>query len=233
MVDYHMIVDLLPTMASHYFLMSPHSEISLSPVQAALLLSIGLQHRTVDDLEKEIKLPVSQLLAMLIKCARKFAKFYRDLHIKHIDGESADAPKSKEKARGTEQALLTPHSTPASTSASIKRPIEESWEGDLQELDEDLDEAAREAKTLLREKQRALINALDLQQYAIGEAEDEEWESELKKKSQNLEGAIVNISTKGSTNPSKDNKKPLAQRLHASKDADLLKKAKKSKYAKK
>jgi N-acetyltransferase 10 len=222
MVDYHIIMDLLPTMARHYFISLPRDMLSLSPVQAAILLALGLQHRTMDELEKELKLPVSQLLAMFIKTARKFSKLYRDAHIQRIEQKSTNKVHTEDKDNSEN-----------TTVATGKRDIEEiaEWAPTAQNLDEDLDEAAREARERLRERQRELVSSLDLSQYAIG-GDDEEWNDEIKKKSRNLQGAVLNISAKKSDESDKPNKS-LAKGLYASKDVELVKKAKKSKYAKK
>jgi N-acetyltransferase 10 len=43
----------------------------VSAVQSALLLGVGLQHKTIDDLEKEIEIPASQLLGLFNRLIRK------------------------------------------------------------------------------------------------------------------------------------------------------------------
>lgn len=49
LVDYHVCMDLLPTLARSWFLNT--TPVSVSVLQAALLLGMGLQHKTIDDLE--------------------------------------------------------------------------------------------------------------------------------------------------------------------------------------
>jgi N-acetyltransferase 10 len=63
MLDYHVIIDMLPTIATLYFegrmtasTVQTASErqdlnVQLSPVQAAILLSLGLQRKTIEDVE--------------------------------------------------------------------------------------------------------------------------------------------------------------------------------------
>lgn len=72
MVDYHLIVDLLPAISKLYFLglIDTH----LSVVQSGLLLGLGLQHRTIEDLEKELDLPSSQLLGLFNRIIRKIVQ---------------------------------------------------------------------------------------------------------------------------------------------------------------
>ncbi|XP_062604451.1 RNA cytidine acetyltransferase-like, partial [Saccostrea cucullata] len=69
MVDYHLIIDLLPAISRLYFL--NQINVQLSIVQSALLLGLGLQHKTVEDLEKELDLPSSQLLGLFNRIIRK------------------------------------------------------------------------------------------------------------------------------------------------------------------
>lgn len=180
MIDYHMIMDLVPGLAREYFLTSTGKRnFSLSPVQAAILLALGLQHRVIEDLEKELKLPVSQLLAMFIKCIRKFANAHRDSRLKVIQAAEPDQSQVVGKRRLDD---------------------EEAWEPTEQTLEQDLVEAADEATMKYRAKQRELINALPLDQFRIAGTE-EDWSKEIKKKAKNLTGSVLNIS--GTAEPSK------------------------------
>ena len=43
MADYHLVTDLLPSMARLYFLFGLSSEVHLSALQQAILLGLGLQ----------------------------------------------------------------------------------------------------------------------------------------------------------------------------------------------
>jgi N-acetyltransferase 10 len=51
MLDYHVILDLLPTVASLYFQKRLGDEIRLSAVQSSILLAIGLQRKSVEEVE--------------------------------------------------------------------------------------------------------------------------------------------------------------------------------------
>lgn len=182
MVDYHMVMDLVPGLAREYFLAPPAARaFSLSPVQAAILLALGLQQRIIEDLEKELRLPVSQLLAMFIKCVRKFAAKHRAAQIKGL--EDAEAP-------------AKPAPGPDPSPNSHKRALDdaEAWDPTEQGLDEELGAAADEATQRLRAKQRDLINSLDLDQFRIAGTEAE-WSQEIAKKAKNLTGAVMNISS--------------------------------------
>jgi N-acetyltransferase 10 len=78
MIDYHLITDLLPSIATLYF-NGRLSEVSLSRVQESIILAVGLQRKTLDDLEKELRLAGSQLLGIFIKVIRKFTAHFRGL----------------------------------------------------------------------------------------------------------------------------------------------------------
>eukprot|EP00850_Spirogloea_muscicola_P005761 SM000026S09010 [mRNA] locus=s26:915149:923348:- [translate_table: standard] len=69
LVDYHMILDLLPTIARLYFL--ERLPTTLSYGQAAILLCLGLQHQQLTDVEQHLKLPSNQILALFNKTVRK------------------------------------------------------------------------------------------------------------------------------------------------------------------
>lgn len=69
MVDYHLIMDLLPQVAKLYFM--NRMDFKVSTAQSAILLGIGLQHKSVDTLEKELELPSSQVLGLFNRLMRK------------------------------------------------------------------------------------------------------------------------------------------------------------------
>ncbi|KAM4552961.1 RNA cytidine acetyltransferase [Fundulus diaphanus] len=86
MVDYHLIMDLIPTVARIFFL-KQLGDVSLSAAQCALLLGIGLQHKSVDQLQKEIELPSSQLMGLFNRLIRKFVQVFTSIQEKAIEAE--------------------------------------------------------------------------------------------------------------------------------------------------
>ena len=82
-VDHHIIMDLVPTLARLYYL--DRLPIALSFTQGAMLLGIGLQNKTVDDLEKDLKLEARQLLANFNKVVVRITKFLRSLREEHAE----------------------------------------------------------------------------------------------------------------------------------------------------
>eukprot|EP01038_Epipyxis_sp_PR26KG_P015200 gene15200-20473_t len=78
MVDHHMILDMLPTLSKLLFT-GRLPGLRFSYLQIAILLSIGLQHRDVDDIARELELPANQILAFFNKTMRKICSFLREL----------------------------------------------------------------------------------------------------------------------------------------------------------
>lgn len=51
MLDYHVILDLLPTIASLYFQKRLGDDVRLSAVQSSILLALGLQRKSIEEVE--------------------------------------------------------------------------------------------------------------------------------------------------------------------------------------
>ncbi|KIW07929.1 uncharacterized protein PV09_01836 [Verruconis gallopava] len=155
MLDYHVILDLLPTIATLYFSGRLKDAVSLSRVQQSILLAVGLQRKTIEDLEKELNLAVSQLLGLFVKIMRKFSTAFRNM----IEGAVAETmPKPNE--NGTNGAE-------AGDDSKFK-PV-------AMTLEEDLEEGRQEVLDAERQRVRELINA-NVEKYQLAEASAEDWE---------------------------------------------------------
>lgn len=64
LVDYHLILDLLPNLVRLY--LSGQLPATLSYGQAAILLCLGLQQREVSEVEKDLGLPSNQVQTALL-----------------------------------------------------------------------------------------------------------------------------------------------------------------------
>ncbi|KAI9836538.1 MAG: N-acetyltransferase 10, partial [Sclerophora amabilis] len=176
MLDYHVILDLLPTISNLYFTGRLSPAIKLSGVQATVLLAIGLQRKTLDDLEKELSLPNSQLLAMFVKIIRKITTNFRGLVEAAIDIETkgpTDPQRSVTRANAS-----AAHDDELTESAQFQ-PLETG-------LEEELAEGGDEALKVLREKQKALIDALPLEHNAP------KWDDAERQVRQNLTTTATN-----------------------------------------
>lgn len=77
LVDYHVIVDMLPKLAEIYILEGFGNKVKLSAAQCAILMALGLQHKTVDDVQEVLDIAANQVLALLNKCVRKISTYLR------------------------------------------------------------------------------------------------------------------------------------------------------------
>eukprot|EP00002_Diphylleia_rotans_P024304 TRINITY_DN4795_c0_g1_i1.p1 TRINITY_DN4795_c0_g1~~TRINITY_DN4795_c0_g1_i1.p1 ORF type:complete len:1024 (-),score=229.08 TRINITY_DN4795_c0_g1_i1:125-3196(-) len=87
LVDYHVILDMLPTLARDYY--SDKYAMNLSYVQSAIFLSLGLQRKSVDDLQDTLGLPANQVLALFNKILRKFNQSLQTVIEQSVDATLA------------------------------------------------------------------------------------------------------------------------------------------------
>ncbi|NXP47874.1 NAT10 acetyltransferase, partial [Heliornis fulica] len=90
MVDYHLIMDMVPTIARMFFL-NQMGDITLSAAQSALFLGIGLQHKSLDQLEKEVELPSSQLMGLFNRIVRKVVQLFNTVQEKAVEEQMVAA----------------------------------------------------------------------------------------------------------------------------------------------
>ncbi|PWY95669.1 DUF699-domain-containing protein [Aspergillus sclerotioniger CBS 115572] len=166
LLDYHVILDMVPVIAEYYFSGRLSGKVSLSGVQQSILLAIGLQRKNLDALEKELSLPSSQLLAMFLKIIRKMSTHFRNL----VEGAVAETMPA-EKAP-TAQVVTEAHD----------EVVDERFKPLETGLDDELREGGQQVDEELREKQRALIDALPLDKYEIknGSAAWEDAEKQIR-----------------------------------------------------
>jgi N-acetyltransferase 10 len=151
MLDYHVILDLVPRLALLYFTERLKSSIKLTGIQSSILLAVGLQRKDLTAIEKELSLPSSQLLAMFIKIMRKMSAHLNSLVSGAIEAELPTREAigvSREDADGAfDDEVINNQFEPLETG-----------------LDDELEEGGDAAMKELREKQRQLIDALPLDQ---------------------------------------------------------------------
>jgi N-acetyltransferase 10 len=174
LVDYHMILDLIPVVAALFFKRRFGPAVKLSYTQAAILLALGLQHKDVGDIERELGLPQSQVLAQFNKSVRKIVQRLKDIEHEAVkkeveveQGEQAKAVKAKAEAAAPAAAAAGSAVVPASDKKAAKnQPLNQS-------LDSELDASGNAAVAEMKRKQRELLDGLNLEQYAIGGSETE------------------------------------------------------------
>lgn len=94
MVDFHLIIDLLPSLARMFFSKKFSKSLKFSYSQAAILMGMGLQHKNVENVSKELNLPVAQVLALFNKAIRKITSHIRSFHEKQIEEEGLKEQKN-------------------------------------------------------------------------------------------------------------------------------------------
>lgn len=151
LLDYHVVLDLMPTISQLYFSGRLQLNSRLSELQQALLLGIGMQRKELETIGQELSVPHSQLLAMFIKAMRKISTHFGSLVAGAIEAEMPDPSKvgvSRENAAGMHDDEVVDNKY---------APIETS-------LEDELEEGGDEAMSELRAKQRELIDSLPLDQ---------------------------------------------------------------------
>ena len=94
MVNYSIILDLIPTLSKLYF--TNKIQINLSYIQAGVLLGIGLQKKTFDIIKEEFNIENNQLLAMFNKMIKKFVNYIREIYEKNFEKEENEEIKKNE-----------------------------------------------------------------------------------------------------------------------------------------
>ncbi|KAF4589456.1 nucleolar ATPase Kre33 [Ophiocordyceps camponoti-floridani] len=163
MLDYHVILDMMPAVATLYFTGRLRAGIKLSGVQQCILLAIGLQHKDVDEVSQELGLPSNQLLAMFIKMLRKVTTHFGSLVSAAVD---AELPRPQLPGVSREDA----------SGAHDDEAVDDRFEPLATPLDQELQEGGDEALMALRQKQRELIDSLPLDQFQI-EGDAPAWEA--------------------------------------------------------
>ncbi|KAF2836384.1 putative nucleolar ATPase Kre33 [Patellaria atrata CBS 101060] len=155
MLDYHVILDMLPEIARLYFTGRLKSSINLSGVQTSLLLAIGLQRKVLEELEKELGLGSSQLLAMFVKVIRKVTAHFRQLLEKEAAADLPQAPEERDEngVHGKNENMKD----------------DQRFKPLAQELGQELAEAGDEVQKAERERMRNMIDALPLDRYKIAD----------------------------------------------------------------
>jgi N-acetyltransferase 10 len=151
MLDYHVILDLVPRLAILHFTGRLKSAVKLTGIQESILLAVGLQRKDISSIEKEFSLPPNQVLSMFMKTMKKITVFFSDLISGAIEAEMPTEP-----SVGVSRA--------DADNAFDDQVVDSRFEPLEMDLEEELEEGGDEAVKALREKQRQMIDALPLDQ---------------------------------------------------------------------
>ncbi|KAK3179067.1 killer toxin resistant protein [Lepraria neglecta] len=211
MLDYHVILDMIPPIAHLYFTGRLKPAVSMTGVQSSILLAIGLQRKVLEDVEKELGLPASQLLAMFVKIVRKVSAHFRRI----LEG-------------AVEETIPQSNITVEEDGMDVEQT--KKYDPLQSNLDEELREGGEEVDKELKEKQRALIDALPLDKYEVetGSAGWDEAEKQVKRAHAKGGEKDLTVSVKSSKSDKK-RKGELAEDIYreeiGDKEAKRLKKA--------
>ncbi len=118
-------------------------------------MGIGLQHKSVEELEKELQLPPNQILAMFNKIVKKLINILEEINVNQVDKILFANDKEKNyKALDKLQPLK-------------------------QSLEEELNEASRKIRSDEIEQKKQMLNTFDFKQYEI-KGSEKEWVDVLK-----------------------------------------------------
>ena len=155
LVDYHMILDLTPYLARYFFL--SRFTCSLSYTQCALLLAMGLQHKSVTEIEKEMSLPSNQILALFNRTIRKLSSYIRAVEEKEMESEMKSNTRQVELPKST-----------------LKMSLSE----ELDHLSAKEIERKKEKYSKTANETNQIISELNLEDFAVG-GTDEDWNKAL------------------------------------------------------
>ncbi|EGX89903.1 nucleolar ATPase Kre33, putative [Cordyceps militaris CM01] len=180
MLDYHVILDLLPTIANLYFNGKLKQGVNLTGIQKGIVMAMGLQRKDFDAASRDLTVPAPQLMAMFIKVLRKVTTHFASLVAAAVDAEMPTAAQvgvSRAEADG----------------AHDDEAVHDKYAPLTLSLDDELAEGGHEALAELRKKQREMIDSLPLDQYAIdGDAPGwEQAEKQLQSATKGGKGAGV------------------------------------------
>jgi N-acetyltransferase 10 len=151
MLDYHVVLDLVPTIARLYFTSGLKSSVKLPPLQQVILLAIGLQHKEVDSIAAELPMPSPQLLALFMKIIRKI-----ETHLDSLVKGAIEADMPDPRVVGV--------SVDNASGVHDDEVVDKKFVALEANLEDELEEGGDEALRELRAKQRELIDSLPLDQ---------------------------------------------------------------------
>lgn len=137
----------------------------------AILLGVGLQRKTMEEMIKELEVPQAQALALFNRCIRKMVQLFNNICEKDIEEQLIGV--------GDQRVVMEP------TKIS---------------LEDDIEEAARDyAKKEKKKGRDRLTGELDLSKYAIRGTE-EDWAGALDEKSNNVVSIKSKLTKRPMTN---------------------------------
>lgn len=153
MIDHHLITDLVPTLASLFFTERFDESVTLNAIQSAIMLGVGLQRKTVDEVAESLGMPINQVLALYMKAITRLSEHLDEIFINAMEEEVVKARENNDSTRNKQM-----HS--------------------VFSLEKDLEEAEKDVIKRQKKDREALIDELELDQYKI-KGTEEDWQSAI------------------------------------------------------
>lgn len=176
-IDWHAVIDLLPTVAALYFAKRFPEEVNPSPVQSSVLCAMGLQRKSENEIavrflssplflrtaidddprpQTELDIPAQTVLAFIKKVIEKMTKSLQAI-LKEDVGRSL--PSAEATAAAAAKLLPTPLEGVNGKSSGAASHLSAE-----QQVNLELEEEGNAVLKQLREEQREVIDSLDLKQ---------------------------------------------------------------------
>ncbi|SPO02160.1 related to A.ambisexualis antheridiol steroid receptor [Cephalotrichum gorgonifer] len=159
MFDYRVILDLVPTLAYLYFSGRIRGAVKLPGLQQCILLSIGLQRKSMDAIAQDLSIQTEQVLPLFNKIVRKITA-----HFAALVESATDAAMPKRESIGVSR---------ENASGVHDDEVNERFEPFAVSLEDDLKDES--TLTEIEKKKRELIDSLPLEEYEI-EGDAPGWE---------------------------------------------------------
>ena len=144
------------------------------------MLALGLQRKSIEDVEvrlvplddrfhsfntleqRELSLPVNQALALLVKIVRKISKRLVEIQKAVVSASVPDLRNAKTSGLLPTASTSRLEDAGAAAAGPGKKPVEE-WQPSVSaSIEKELEEAGGQVDSELRERQKALLDSLDL-----------------------------------------------------------------------
>jgi len=155
LVEHALVMDIVPTLAT-LFLSRRMPEVHLSPLQCAILVGVGCQHRTFDQMAGDLGASASQLLALFNKAVHKLSNHCRSLLEREVEEEEDLA-----KDGGTAAKQIAPGEVMAG-GEFIKESLKETQKGAAKKVHAKLDAQRKELLESLSDEFAVVPNAGDM-----------------------------------------------------------------------
>ena len=139
LLDYHVIMDLIPSLAGE--VINGNVEMRLS--QSGIVIGIGCQKKSIEEISQELGIEVSQVLAVFAKSVKKISQILNGI-IENVFKNEVEE-------------MVVPGKSGIKDFEN-----EGDWRPTSETLDEDLTRSGNEVMNALKAKQREMVDELDL-----------------------------------------------------------------------